>query len=314
MRIALPTFALASLLSLCTLASSTGCDRPKIHSHTAALQRRDVSAPPTIKLEPVPATIASALASRYRGPLTATVVTVKPTHGYTWLLVRDATADAWVAAPMLTVPVGSTVRIANHASSQEIDPDIVPGHIAHVLFATDVRGPQVVTYENAEHAAVHPLLPAGGVTSTDLQIDLPQIDKADHAIGELHVRRDELSGRVIAVRAQVVRVSPAIAGRHFVFLRDGTGDRYTSILPAIVTEPAEVGQVLTFIGRFVVGRRFLFGGRHPLLLEHARATERLELEKTRSDVVAYLAQNPTPVAAPPPRETTSVQAPEPEQP
>ena len=257
--------------------------------------------PQPVKLYRAPANLAGALSDAYRDPIAVTVVASKMTHGYTWLRVKDDSTEAWVAAPMLTVPDGANVQLAEYVPSQEIDPDVVPGHIHTVLFTTSVAGDLVKLHQTGEHAAIHPLLPGGAVTQTDLDIELGSFDKADHDIGELHVRRDELSGRIIAVRGQVVKVAPSVTGRHFVYLRDGTGDRYTSILPAMIERPAEPGAVLLIVGRLAVARRFLYGGTFPLLLEHGRLVEEGgDLDQAKQDVVAYLAGNATPIDAPPP--------------
>lgn len=307
------TQRLAAILLIAIWAVQvTGCSKGKeLHPHTVAKLKSEAAQLPPVKLDTAPATLASALSNAYHGPLAVSVIASMPTHGYTWLRVKDEKTEGWVAAPMMAVPEGANIQLADYVPSQDIDPDVVPGHIHTVLFAAEVSGDLVKLYETGEHAAVHPLIPAGGVTSTDLELDLPLINKMDHDIGELHVRRDELNGRIIAVRAQAVRVAPAVNGWHFVFTRDGSGDRYTSILPVMVEETVEPGEVLLLVGRFRVGAKFMLGGTHPLLLEQARIAEiESQVDGLRDDIANYLAHNATPVdAPPPPPEATGVDAP-----
>jgi hypothetical protein len=290
----------AVLLIAIWVAQVAGCKRKELHPHTIAKLQNPTSPLPPVKLDNAPATLVSALANRYHGALVVTIVASMPTHGYTWLRVKDDSTESWVAAPMLAVPEGASVQLKGYVPSQDIDPDVVPGHVRTVLFAADVSGDLVKLYQTGEHAAVHPLMPAGGVTRTDLDLDLPAIAKADHDIGELHVRRDELNGRIIAVRAQVVRIAPAVNGQHFVFTRDGSGDKYTSILPTMLERAVEPGDVLLLVGRFRVGAKFMYGGTHPLLLEQARIAEtEAGVDLIRDEIATFLANNATPIDAPP---------------
>ncbi len=305
-------FVVTALLGACIATSIAGCKRQELHPQTAARRSTDASALVPVKVISVPANLASALTNKHREPISVTVLSSAQTHGFTWLRVKDESAQCWVAAPMLSVPVGAVITLSEYVASQQIDPDVVPGHIDTVLFAASVSGERVKLYQTGEHAAVHPLLPAGGVTPTDLDIEMPKIEKADHDIGELHVRRDELHGQIMAIRAQVVRVTPTVIGRHFVFLRDGSGDKHSSILPAMVDRPTERGAVLLMVGRFWVGRRFLHGGVHPLIFEHARVVETTsDIVGTRDELVAYLAANATPIDVVPmaPQATAALDSP-----
>lgn len=313
----MPYRLLSLLIAACVLATGlTGCKENKLHPHTVA--KREGKTPQVVpaKIVDAPATLASALANKYREAIAVTVVASMPMHGYTWLRVKDDSREGWVAAPMLRVPDNAAIELSDYAPSQEIDPDVVPGHIHTVLFVAAVRGARVQLIQTGEHAAVDPMLPAGGVTETDLNVELPSIAKADHDIGELFLRRDELNGRMIAIRAQVVRIAPSITGRNFAFLRDGSGDAFSSILPVMLQTTAEPSEVLMVVGRFRVGRAFMFGGVHPVLLEHARvATGPTEAEELKLTIAAELATNATPIAVPdPPPEATDTTAEDTEEP
>lgn len=253
-----------------------GACRKDVHPHTAHQQLTDANAPPPPQVDLAAPTLYNALDDKTRATLHVTVVVAKLTQGYTWLHVKDDSGSGWVAGPMLRVPPQSIVEIRDYVPSQEIDPDVVPGHVPKVLFAAVVQGPDVVLLPVGDEAAVHPLLPAGGVTATDLELELPAMEKADHDIAELYIRSGELEGKTIAVRGQVVRVSPSIGGRNFIFLRDGRGDTRTGILPASIAVPVQAGDVVTVVGRLLVHRRFPYGGTHALLLADGMLAENPE--------------------------------------
>ncbi len=292
----LPPPVARGLVAVVVIGLLVGCGR-KEHPHTEHARKADAAIVVPLKAKVAEPTLYNALDGKTRATLHVGVVTTKNTHGYTWLQVKDGSGQGWVAAPMLRVPAGAAVEVRDYVPSAEIDPDVVHGHVPTVLFATMIRGPKVEMVPAGEHAAIHPMLPAGGVTATDLTDDRPAFAKADHDIAELHIRRGELQGRVVAVRGQVVRVAPAIAGRHALFVRDGSGDLQTGILAAMCAQAAEPGEVIELVGRLEVDKRFPHGGVHRVLLTGAVRAHG-DIEAARERVTAAQAAPPAAPAAP----------------
>ncbi|GEM_PF-3547552 len=297
-------FDAASLLltAVCIAVATVGCKEKELHPHTVHKQQTDAAINPPPPADDVKPTLSNALNDEYRGKLELTVVTSVLTHGYAWLKVKDEASTGWIAAPMLRVPDGAKITVTEYVPGHDLDRAVVPESVVTALFAAQVTGELVAHIDVAEQSVVHPMMPAGGVTETDLELTLPEIEKADHDIAELHIRAAELDNRIIAVRAQAVRVVPSVGGYTFVFLRDGSGEGASRFLPTIIQTPVEPGDVRIFVGRLGRDRSFLKGGTHPLLLEYAAVAETdTEAEELKGIVAAHLAENATPIqAAPPP--------------
>ncbi len=236
-------------------------------------KRAQVPLPPPAPLAPtverVEPSLAYALADKTRQPVTVTVDQAIETPSYTYLEVHDSTKKGWVVAPALSVPAGAEITVEHYVRMLDFDALEISKRFDEVLVAARVNGVGVMLKETGEEAAVDPVLPASGVTMAEVSIRLVKITKGEHMLSEVIARADELAGKRIKIRGQVLRVVPRIRDRNWVWLRDGSGEQRRASLPVVIDRPVDPGQVLLLEGRVAVNRKFLIGGLHPVLLEDA---------------------------------------------
>ena len=90
-------------------------------------------------------------------------------------------------------------------------------------------------------------------------------------VAEVWQQRAELSGAQVAVRGRVVKFMPAIMGKNWLHLRDGSGSAATGDDDLTMTTDATVavGDVVVVTGTVRVDRDFGSGYSYSVLLEDA---------------------------------------------
>jgi hypothetical protein len=125
---------------------------------------------------------------------------------------------------------------------------------------SDNLEPAAPTAKEEIPAAAAPAAPAGEVdpdamksahpTPTAGAIDLTGITKAEggYTVEELFLKKDELAGKEIALRAKVVKFTGGVMGTNWLHLQDGTGSGKTADLTATSPNPAAVGDTVLVKG------------------------------------------------------------------
>ena len=103
--------------------------------------------------------------------------------------------------------------------------------------------------------------------------------KVDKAVGdnaytvqEIFAKSKELAGKIVRVRGKVVKYNPAIMGRNWIHIQDGSGDplKNTHDLVATSTEKATVGDVVTVEGKLTANKDFGAGYTYDAIIEEAK--------------------------------------------
>jgi len=99
-----------------------------------------------------------------------------------------------------------------------------------------------------------------------------------HTVSELYSRKDGLSGKVVTVRGQVVKVSQGIMGKNWLHIQDGSGDGQKGDYDLTVTTGAEAaaGDTVVVKGTFVTNKDFGHGYMYDIIIEDAE----IQREKT----------------------------------
>ncbi len=93
-----------------------------------------------------------------------------------------------------------------------------------------------------------------------------------YTVAEIFAASKKLNGKTVRVRGQVVRYNPAIMGRNWIHIQDGTGDplKNTHDLVATSTETAKVGEVVTVEGKLAADKDFGAGYVYAAIVEGAK--------------------------------------------
>ncbi|BHH84557.1 DNA-binding protein [Desulforhopalus sp. 52FAK] len=223
--------------------------------------------------------------------------TVKETmnaSGYTYMLVDADGKEAWVAIPEAQVKAGATVNYFAGMEMTSFNSKTLNRTFDSIIFSpglasdTPAQAPVATTESNdsfasavkAEQsapsaAAINDTQASGGSSGAIVPLAEISVEKAvspnGYSVAELFSQAKELSGKKVQIKGQVVKVSPAIMGRNWVHLQDGTGDPMNNTHDLVVTtnETVELDAVVTFEGVIIANKDFGAGYKYDAIVEEA---------------------------------------------
>jgi hypothetical protein len=198
---------------------------------------------------------------------------------YTYLRLSAAQGELWAAVSKAPVEVGSQVTVVDANRMENFESATLKRTFDVIYFgslatpgaaASDELPPghPRIGGQSAPLAALAAAAPAPSVEVARAS------GKGAHTIGELYAQRSQLAGQVVRVRGQVIKVTPAVLGKTYLRLRDGSG-----VTPEqrelVVTSQllARVGDVSTFEGTLQTDVDVGIGLVYPVLLSDAKRIE-----------------------------------------
>jgi hypothetical protein len=93
-----------------------------------------------------------------------------------------------------------------------------------------------------------------------------------HTVADLFAKRTALGGKVVRVRAVVVKSVPGVMGKTFVHVRDGSGSEKTGNYDLTITtqEQPQLGDTLLFEGKLSTDVDFGAGYKYPVIIQDAQ--------------------------------------------
>jgi hypothetical protein len=213
---------------------------------------------------------------------------------YSYLKLATASGETWAAVQRTDRKVGDEVGVGNafpmrNFESKELGRrfDVVyfgtlagPGGEAAPLPPASGGAPGGAMARGAQESSTPADMAAQHQAAVSGRPDV-QVAKVAKAPGpdartveEIWSQREKLKGKTVAVRGQVVNLTPAM-GKLFLHLRDGSGDSAKKDNDVTVTtaDAVAVGDVVTAKGTVVTDKNLGFGYAYPVIVEDAKVTK-----------------------------------------
>ncbi len=220
--------------------------------------------------------------------LTGQVVEAMDAAGYTYLKLRDAKGEVWVAVRQARLEKGAIVTVAAQITMKEFESKSLNRKFDTIVFGTLADAPGTMPAGAPDMTNVAPMPPGHpGVTSDmggmgspsrDVAIEI-RVTKAEgpsgHTVDEIWASKASLEGKQVAVRGKVVKFLPEIMGKNWIHLQDGTGTRAAGTNDITVTtkDAAVAGDVVLIRGVVRTGLNLGAGYTYPVIIEEARVTK-----------------------------------------
>ncbi len=95
---------------------------------------------------------------------------------------------------------------------------------------------------------------------------------ATKTVEALNVEKAKLSGKQVAFKGKVVKVNNNIMKKNFLHIQDGTGKEGTNDVTVTSAQTANVGDMVSIVGKVALDRDFGAGYVYPLIIEDAAIT------------------------------------------
>ena len=195
---------------------------------------------------------------------TVVVQEVIQATSYTYLKVKEADRDFWMAIGKRQIEAGAKISFAGGLEMKNFQSKDLQRTFETIYFVDRIV--------------------SGGVPATQQPVSMPhqtkpELEKKEVSvepaaggitIGELFTNRDSYADKTVLIKGQVMKVNRAIMDRNWVHLQDGTGDSGGFDLTVTTTEQVNVGDVVTFEGKIKLNEDFGSGYSYEVLMEQAK--------------------------------------------
>ncbi len=198
------------------------------------------------------------------------VLEVKDVDSYTYLRLKTEGGEMWAAVNKSPVKVGSDVTIDNATVMNDFESKTLKRKFDRIVFGTLGASGASPAAAGANMAAMH----AGMAKPVDVgDIKVARATGPDaRTVAEVTTGMAGLKGKTVLVRGKVVKFTPAVMGKNWIHLRDGSGSAADGSNDILVTTMDEttIGDVVLVRGVVQTDRDFGSGYSYKVLIEEAK--------------------------------------------
>jgi len=193
---------------------------------------------------------------------------------YTYVQVDTGKEKIWAAAPQFPVKVGDKVTVPAGMPMKNYQSKTLKRTFDTVYFVTAISGPGAIQSESAVMREAHTGLRGQPGSSPAAAIDFSGLKKPEGGmtVAEVLSGKKDRQGKVVSVRAKVVKYNDQIMNRNWLHLQDGTGSTGANDLTITTAEKAKVGDTVLVKGTLVFDKDFGYGYKYKVMLEDAKLT------------------------------------------
>jgi hypothetical protein len=202
--------------------------------------------------------------------ITGEVAETMDASNYTYLRVKSARGDVWVATGKVKVTVGDKVIVPLESEMRDFHAAVLKRDFPVIYFVSAISRegepapPPMAVGHGTGSAPAAPQAP--------VKVEPVAPPPGGLSVADVWANRAKLAGKSVTVRGTVVKFNGGILDRNWLHLQDGSGKAADGTNDITVTTDAvaKVGDVITVTGTVVVDKDFGAGYAYSLMLEKAK--------------------------------------------
>jgi len=197
------------------------------------------------------------------------VLEVQDVPNYTYVRLKTADGEVWVALATAQLKVGQAITIEHAEQIDNFQSQALKKTFDQIYFGNLPVAPLTEAETKARIDSAH------AAAARVKQVQNSTITKASGAdartVAEIVTSGPDYKDTPVTVRAVVVKYSAGIMGKNWLHLRDGTGSEADASNDLVVTtqEPAELGELLLVKGMVRKDQDFGAGYAYKVMIEGA---------------------------------------------
>ena len=208
------------------------------------------------------------------------VTEVLQTSNYTYVKGDVAGSEQWFAISKAEIEVGKSYYFAEGMLMENFESKELKRTFEKITFLEGIST-EPITAQTQKEETVHN---EAGTQQNEAshQSMKPKTEQKEIAIepakgaitiAELFSNKKDYDGKVVKIKAEVVKYSPAIMNKNWIHLQDGT--KHSDKFDLTITSDAEfkVGDIVTIEGKVALDKDFGYGYCYEGLLEEAKVVE-----------------------------------------
>ncbi len=198
-----------------------------------------------------------------------TVLEVLNVEDYAYLRLKTDKGETWAAVAKAPVAKGAKVEIENVSVMTNFHSKQLNRTFPSILFGSLAGAPGAQPSAD-EMAKAHAGVPKAAEMG-DVKVAKAKGANA-YTVSEVVTKAAKLKDKTVVVRGKVVKYNPAIMGKNWVHLRDGSGSAADGSNDILVTtaDAAKPGDVVTATGIVRTDKDFGSGYAYKVLVEEAK--------------------------------------------
>ncbi len=198
------------------------------------------------------------------------VLEVKEVDNYTYMLLKTANGDTWTAVGKAPVKKGAVVTVEDAEQMDNFESKTLKKTFPKIFFGSLAKPKMSASEEAAQVASAHANAPKT-VVASDIKVPKATGPGAQ-TVAELVTKSASLKDKPVLVRAKVVKFTPAIMGKNWAHLRDGSGSATNNSNDVLATtqEQFKVGDVVLLKGVLRTNVNLGSGYTYQVLIEEAK--------------------------------------------
>ena len=194
---------------------------------------------------------------------TAVVQEVIQATSYTYLKVKEADSEFWIAITKREIEAGETISFSGALEMKNFQSKDLQRTFEKIYFVARIVGGE-------SSASQQPTSMSHGKSELEKkEISIEPVE-GGITIAELFTNRDSYADKTVLIKGQVTKVNRTIMDKNWVHLQDGTGDSGKYDLTITTDEEVNVGDVVTFEGKITLNKDFGSGYSYEIIMEQAR--------------------------------------------
>ena len=195
---------------------------------------------------------------------TVVVQEVIQATSYTYLKVKEAGKDFWIAINKREIEVGTKISFMGGLEMNNFQSKDLQRTFEKIYFVNRIVG--------SESSTTQQPMSMPHQTRPEPEKKEISIEPAEGGItiSELFTNRDSYADKTVLIKGQVTKVNRAIMDRNWVHLQDGTSDSSNYDLTITTEEEVNVGDVVTFEGKITLNKDFGAGYSYKVIMEQAK--------------------------------------------
>ncbi len=196
--------------------------------------------------------------------LVGKVVEQIPAPPYVYLRLQTSSGEVWAAVSQAPIGEGSTVAVSQSMLLRNFKSKTLDRTFPEIYFG--------MLQQSGAGAAANP----HGIAQSAPVAAVAKASGADaRSVEQVWAQAAQLSGKTVLVRGQVVKYNPAVMGKNWVHIQDGSGAAAQGNQDLTVTtlEEAAIGDIVTISGVLHADKDFGAGYRYALIIEDAKLSK-----------------------------------------
>ncbi len=228
--------------------------------------------------------------------VSGTILETMDASGYTYMLIKTAQREIWVAIPATRVTKGEIVTYTDGMVMSNFHSKTLDKTFANIVFSPGLQGekarsfhgsgpkknsPQSDSFADAVKAEEKIIPPAnsdlvsGGSAGAIVPFTEIEIEKASgengYTIEEIFSKKDLLKGKTVRIKGKIVKYNPNIMGKNWIHLQDGTGNPMENTHDLVVTTTEQISseKIIVIEGMLSANKDFGAGYTYEAIVEEA---------------------------------------------